>query len=488
MINVSACMATIALLVTPALAGRYALVVGNNHALAGSGYDRLDYADDDALRFASLLEDLGADVQLLTGPDADTAAAFPGLADRAQPPTRAHLLAALARLRAQVAADPEAEVFVYFSGHGSLTAASAHLHLLDAPFSRTDLHEHLLRGLADARRVHLIIDSCHAWFLVNARGARVAVAQDEESLDRYPQVGFLLSTSRGKEVHEWSGYRAGVFSHQLLSALRGAADVDGDGRVTYAEAHAWLVAANLGVTDARARIEPHVRRPAVRGDTLVTLPADRVAVPDELAGHLWIEGAEGQRLLDAHKAAGIPMALRLPPGPAHLVLADRRWSLSSAGRFEPEAPGAGGVAQRGTLADQFRERLFLRPFTPEFVAGFDAGSQAWTSGSALPPPAVPWHDDPVTLGLLGGGAVGLIAGAALTPLYLDAADDADRRPVTASTEDAASRATKLQLGMVAGYAAGGALLLGGLLRLWLDDAPGAGPGAGSGAPPLGISW
>ncbi|MCA9491265.1 MAG: caspase family protein, partial [Myxococcales bacterium] len=217
----------------PALAGpapaRFALVVGNNHPLPGSGYETLQYADDDALRFAALLGDLGADVQLLTGPDADTAPRWPGLADRAKPPTRQHLLDALAAVRARVAADPEAEVYVYFSGHGSLSAASAHLHLLDGPFTRTDLHEHVLRGLQDARRVHLIIDSCHAWFLVNARGARVAVAQDEESLDRYPQVGFLLSTSRGKEVHEWSGYRAGVFSHQLLSALRGAADVDGDG-------------------------------------------------------------------------------------------------------------------------------------------------------------------------------------------------------------------------------------------------------------------
>ncbi|MCA9556834.1 MAG: caspase family protein, partial [Myxococcales bacterium] len=116
---------------TAAWAGRYAIVVGNNHALAGSGYDRLEYADDDALRFAALLGDLGADVQLLTGPDADTAPRWPGLADRAKPPTRQHLLDALAAVRARVAADPEAEVYVYFSGHGSLSAASAHLHLLD---------------------------------------------------------------------------------------------------------------------------------------------------------------------------------------------------------------------------------------------------------------------------------------------------------------------------------------------------------------------
>ena len=50
------------LLTSHALAARYAVVVGNNHALPGSGYDRLEYADDDALRFAAFLEALGVQV------------------------------------------------------------------------------------------------------------------------------------------------------------------------------------------------------------------------------------------------------------------------------------------------------------------------------------------------------------------------------------------------------------------------------------------
>ena len=164
-------------------------------------------------------------------------------------------------------------------------------------------------------------------------------------------------------------------------------------------------------------------------------------MPDELAGHLWVEGPDGQRLLDANKAAGVPMSLHLPPGPATLVLADARWSRGPDGRFAPLPPEAEPVARRGTLADQFRERLFLRPLTREFVAGFDAGTQAWTAAAPVPPRG-PWYDDALTLTLLGGGAAGLIAGAITTPFYLSAADDADRRPVTSATEDAAARATR----------------------------------------------
>ena len=43
-------MAGLLLCAAPAAARRYAVVVGNNHALAGSGYDRLEYADDEGYR------------------------------------------------------------------------------------------------------------------------------------------------------------------------------------------------------------------------------------------------------------------------------------------------------------------------------------------------------------------------------------------------------------------------------------------------------
>ena len=149
---------------------------------------------------------------------------YPDQADRAHIPTRVHVLELFDRVQTalQTADAHRRELFFYFSGHGSVSSSDAYLHLVDGPLSRTDLHELILRRMP-AERIHAIIDSCHSYFLVNARGERVRVAEEEESLDKYPHAGFLLSTSAQKEVQEWSGYQAGVFSYQVLGALQGAA-------------------------------------------------------------------------------------------------------------------------------------------------------------------------------------------------------------------------------------------------------------------------
>ena len=460
---------TLALALGSAHAATYALVVGNNTARPGSGYSPLAYADDDALRMAELLGALGAQVTLLAQTDADTA---PRLSDStASAPTRAALLAALEHLA--TVAGPGDDVWFYFSGHGSMNGASAYLHLADGRFTRADLHARLLRPLKNVGRLHVIIDSCHAWFLVNARGARVAVAQDLERFDQYPRAGFLLSTSRRKAVHEWAGYRGGVFTHQLLGALRGAADVNTDATVTYGETHAYLVAANLGITDARARIEPYVRHPAVGPPTLVALhatPKLRLAqLAANLGGRLYIDDARGERLLDAHKAAGQPLQVLLPPDQqVALHLGARTYTLQDDGRFTPEPLHANAeVASRGLLSDQFREHLFARPLTADFVTGFEAGL-GLEALSAAPAPR-PWTQDPLTLGLLSGAGAALITAGVLTPLYLDARDAANARPITADTEDARDRATRLQVGMAAAWGVGATLLATTLLRITFSE-------------------
>jgi hypothetical protein len=43
--------------------------------------------------------------------------------------------------------------------------------------------------------------------------------------------------SSGEAAQEWSFLRGSLFTHHLLAALRGAADIDGDGRVSLSEAY-----------------------------------------------------------------------------------------------------------------------------------------------------------------------------------------------------------------------------------------------------------
>src|SRR5262249_58177828 len=103
--------------------------------------------------------------------------------------------------------------------------------------------------------------------------AQVKAFLEEEQLERYPRAGVIVATSGDQETHEWARYQGGILSHELRSALSGAADVNGDGRVEYSELRAFLAAANARVKNPEARIEAFAPPPALdRHHPLVGLP------------------------------------------------------------------------------------------------------------------------------------------------------------------------------------------------------------------------
>ena len=121
---------------------------------------------------------------------------------------------------------------------------------------------------------------------------------------RLANTGFVLSTSSDRDSHEWERYQAGILSHELRSALRGAADADRDGRITYAELGAFLVTANSNIENPTFRpdftVRPpdrDLRREVLRWET--SRPALRFggagAVADAAPslGHVYVESARG---------------------------------------------------------------------------------------------------------------------------------------------------------------------------------------------------
>jgi hypothetical protein len=150
-------------------------------------------------------------------------------------------------------------LYFVFTGHGQRgPAGEGTVSLLDGAFTRTDLYKEVITP-STASFLHLIVDACDSYFFVNSRGLPVGPAQTaavtrhlaSRELDRYPQVGVVLSTSTAQESHEWSAISSGVFSHQVRSALAGAADVNSDGRVEYSELTAFIAAASQGVEVVR---------------------------------------------------------------------------------------------------------------------------------------------------------------------------------------------------------------------------------------------
>lgn len=380
---------------------RLSVIIGYDGEEGGER-TKLAYADDDAARvyLASLQESDQA--WLLTTFDRDSARLFPELTETARAPTRvelAHVLGeAFWRLRALHDAGRRTELVFYFAGHGDVSASGeGFLVFKDGALTRTELATQVVRG-SPADVNHVLIDACASYFMV-ARGDATATAvpltpalldvmkpQSKGNDDAWARTGTLVSTSDSSAVHETSELGSGVFSYLLRSALAGAGDIDGDGRVEYAEAAAFIAAASAAIDDPRARLAVHSRAPAQR---------PHAALGDLRRGKerrfLSIEaGAGGEssvRVLDEH---GVPYAEVRPGAGVRLALHGSAFFVVQVGKREATlVPRRAGAYALSSLhfedSPQSRGRsgafasLFARPFDASFFEG-------WLAVSSLPKP------------------------------------------------------------------------------------------------------
>ena len=202
----------------PAQVERFAVVVGND---VGQPPDfPLRWAESDAARVASVLEEVGGvrpeNLVLLRGRDADA--------------VRRALIAVNDRVRD---AGRESVLFVYYSGHADAEA----LHLGTASLAVREL-EQLVRGSAATFRL-LVLDACRSGALTRVKGGTPIPPFDLRASERAPGEGavFLTSSSASEDSQESDELKGSFFTHAFVSGLLGAADADGDGRVTLDEAY-----------------------------------------------------------------------------------------------------------------------------------------------------------------------------------------------------------------------------------------------------------
>ena len=355
----------------------YAVVVGWNGS-PSPGVPPLRFADDDAAQYARLLRDAGAHTTLLTTFDADSRALQADTTPDG-PPTRAALLDALAAIDRQIAEGAQgaapSELVIVYTGHGDVDHGEGFVTLDGSRLTRTDLRERVLAGRR-AERLHVIVDACKSYYLVFPRGGerrrRDAAFVDAQAAELLPRVGFALSTSSDADSHEWEEVQGGVFSHEVRSALRGAADADGDGAVSYAELGAFVRTANLDIANPRYRPRFTVVPPA--GSALgAQTPllgwrgagAARTVRLDSAGDRRFsIDDALGRRVLDANLAGAA--TVHLPRAPLYVWSrpGDREYALGASSdevalsqlNAQPRR-----VASRGALSDAFAQ-LFSRPF------------------------------------------------------------------------------------------------------------------------------
>lgn len=306
----------------PALSGavtleRFVLVIGANSG--GADRARLRFAVSDAERFAGVMRELGgvpeSNQVLLRQPQVqDLFRAFDTLAAKLE-----------AAKRATSAATVRTEVVVYYSGH----ADEQGLLIGEDRVSYQSLREKLDEMPADVRIA--VLDACASGAFTRIKGgkARPPFRIDASSAAR--GHAFLTSSAANESAQESDRLGASYFTHYLVSALRGAADLSGDGRVTLNEAYQFAFAETLGRTVGTTGGAQHPSydiQLSGTGDVVMTdmrQTSSALLLGESIDGRLYVRNGARQLVAELQKAAGRTTELALEPGTYDLWLEkDRR--------------------------------------------------------------------------------------------------------------------------------------------------------------------
>jgi hypothetical protein len=292
---------------------KYAVVAGNNRGVERSA--ALRYAERDAERFAEVLADVG-------GFDREKMTLLSGASVR-------EFRAALARTDAEIraAALPPARtmVLLYFSGHADGVNLELGSDLV--PFS--DIRKWIESVPAGIKIA--FIDSCLSGALTQVKGGRIGPSFDITLTDQLDVNGTAIVTSSARGEHSQESHDLGgsFFTTYLISGFRGAADSNGDGKVTLAEVYQYAFGKTAAAT---ARTVAGVQHPtydfkiAGKGEVVLSTVAEARAAllfgPDCAGSFMVIDAQKGEVAAELSKQEGSRRVIALRPG--EYVVAQQR--------------------------------------------------------------------------------------------------------------------------------------------------------------------
>lgn len=297
---------------------RFVLAVGANDG--GAKRETLQYAVSDAQNFVQVMETMGGvNVGvLLSDPRID------------------HLEEALHALHNRVASTEAArrEVIIYYSGHADENG----LLLGESLFSYARLRN-AMDGME--AEVHIaILDACASGAITRLKGGRRQKAFMVDASSDMRGYAFLTSSSEDEAAQESDAIGASFFSHYLVSGLRGAADVTGDGRITLNEAYHFAFQNTLEGTE---RTQGGAQHPAYdikmtgTGDVVMTDVRQTSAgliLAESLQGRFFIRNANRQLIAELFKPAGRRVELGLEPGTYRVHMAREIQSATTSVELE----------------------------------------------------------------------------------------------------------------------------------------------------------
>jgi len=296
---------------------RFLLVAGANNG----GTDRvlLRYAESDANSFANVMLQMGGidknNILRVFNPNA--AAMKNGFAELEK------------RLQSK-GAGARKEVIVYYSGH----ADEKGLRLGGDVYSWADFRKNVNSLNADVKVA--VLDACGSGAITRTKGgvSRPAFLQDASS--EMTGYAYLTSSNENEVSQESDRLKGSFFTHALVSGLRGAADMTGDGKVTLNEAYQFAFNETLQSTQSTTGGTQHPSRDmnlAGTGDVVMTDLRETNAtlvLDSNMEGRFFIRDVQGNLFAELYKARGRHVELGMPAGKysVQMEAPSRAWMAS----------------------------------------------------------------------------------------------------------------------------------------------------------------
>lgn len=355
----------------------FVVAIGNNQGSVGE-VDLL-YAETDAKAVADALR-LHAGVassrqRLLLGEGAE--------------PVRRALLELNTQLRADASGEPSA-LIVFYSGH----ADASGLHLGGSTLPMDELKA-LVEGSPAAVRV-LIVDACRSGALTRVKGVVEAPSFALETKDDVAMEGLAIITSSaaGESSQESDRLSSSFFTHHFVNALRGAADANGDAKVTLTEAYAYTYHQTLRSSGSTLALQhpTYAYDLKGRGDLVLAVPADAQGRTGQLTlGSAVLHVVTRERADGPVVAEVVPQGARRAmtlPAPATYFVQERRPDEFREYEVKLGVGDATALDQRPFRAVRYdrlvRQRGGERPFVVQLSAAGGVRGPQFTSADVGP--------------------------------------------------------------------------------------------------------
>ncbi len=260
----------------------------------------------------------------------------------------------------------------------------------------------------------------------------------------------------------------------MRSALRGAADLDGDGRISYEETAAFVFGANSGIPNARYRPRFFVHTPL--DPTLVELGGrggDRLITGPGVSAHLFLEDARGDRVLDFHPDPAQRIELLIPAVRPLFVREVGRpieWVTDLPGTIllATLTPRRTTVQPRGAEQVAFQS-LFSAPFDRAALSAYRKAKRSEAAAEASVETAPPSWPRPT----LGFASLGLgLTGGLMTALAFQQRGRVDASTSNRDRSTIDDRIDALNVAAIVLYSLAGTAAATFLVwTLWPDDQP-----------------